>query len=75
MTNKESGKIKKVKDWLADKNKIDKFEAQLRKIMGDIFLQSMAKTLNNPKILSESEITSVINNKINSFLSEKNEKS
>ena len=75
MTNKESGKIKKVKDWLADKNKIDKFEARLRKIMGDIFLQSMAKTLNNPKILSESEITSVINNKINSFLSEKNEKS
>jgi hypothetical protein len=75
MKNKEFGKIKKVKDWLADKNKIDKFEAQLRKIMGDIFLQSMAKTLNNPKILSESEITSVINNKINSFLSEKNEKS
>lgn len=71
MTNK----IKKVKDWLIDKKEVDKIETQVRKIIDEVILQSISNTLGRPKVLNQSEMASMIKDEINSFLSEKNEKS
>jgi hypothetical protein len=75
MKNKEFGKIKKVKDWLANKDEVDELTVQVRKIIDDVILQAISKTASGQKMLTKSDMTSMIKGEINSFLSEKNEKS
>jgi len=68
---KELGKILKVKDWLQDRDEVSKVEKQIRKIIDDVILQSISNTLGEQKVLTKSEMTSMIKGEINSFLQEK----
>jgi len=75
MKTEEFCKIKKVKDWLAEQDEVSKLESQVRKIIDDVIQQSISQTFGGQKMLTKSDMAYIIKGEINSFLSEKNEKS
>lgn len=70
MESAKSHKILKVKDWLEDRDEVTKLEKQIRKVIDDVILQKTKGKAN--KIVTNSELTSMIKDEINYFLKEKN---
>lgn len=67
---KEFGKIQKVKEWLVNKDEVDRVEKQVRKIIDDTFFQAITG-MKEKKVLNTSEVRDMIKNEIDDFLVKK----